>query len=142
MLCIQVETVEGKGDGGVLLGSAPSPLAVAALAPTTALTTTNVLDSLENGDVGEEEVHEETSAPSSLESQADNSRKPSSVIVESQEVPVPDSASFIIKTVESGPLEGLPTPQEPVVEVIQDEQHFRYHSFSRYTMLRFVWHGI
>ena len=111
-----------------MLGSAPSP-PVSALAPTTALTTTNVLDSLENGDVGEEEVHEETSAPSSLESQADNSRKPSSVIVESQEVPVPDSASFIIKTVESGPLEGLPTPQEPVVEVIQDEQHFRYIPF-------------
>ena len=117
-----METVSGKGDGG-LLGSAPSP------SPAPAATTTNVLDSLNGCGLGEDSSPyvEDSSAPSSLESQAGNdstSRKPSSVIVESQEVPVPDSASFIIKTVESGPLEGLPTPQEPVVEVIQDE-HFR-----------------
>ena len=63
-------------------------------------------------------------------------RKPSSVIVESQEsvFPEPDSASFIIKTVESGPLEGLPTPQEPVVEVIPSEHdHYRYHISNHLT---------
>ena len=61
-----------------------------------------------------EEIREDSSAPSSLESQSG----PASVIIESQEVPNPDSASFILKTSEQGPLDNLPTPQEPVFEVI------------------------
>ena len=57
----------------------------------------------------------EDSAPSSLESQSG----PASVIIESQEVPTPDSASFILKTSEfQSSFDNLPTPQEPVVEVI------------------------
>jgi hypothetical protein len=55
------------------------------------------------------------SAPSSLESQSG----PASVIIESQEVPTPDSGSFILKTSEfQNSFDNLPTPQEPVVEVI------------------------
>ena len=51
----------------------------------------------------------------SLESQSG----PASVIIESQEVPTPDSASFILKTSEfQNSYDNLPTPQEPVVEVI------------------------
>ena len=58
-------------------------------------------------------VSKDSSAPSSLDSQAE---APASVIVETQEVPTPDSAAFIVKTDEQ-PVFGE-TPQEPVVEVI------------------------
>ena len=51
----------------------------------------------------------------SLESQSG----PASVIIESQDAPTPDSASFILKTSEfQSSFDNLPTPQEPVVEVI------------------------
>ncbi len=58
------------------------------------------------------------SAPSSLESQSG----PSSVIVESQEVPIPDQASFFVKASEPEPID-FPTLQEPVVEVIPEAAH-------------------
>ena len=58
---------------------------------------------------------EDSSAPSSLESQGSNG--PASVIIEAQEVPTPDSGSFIIKTSETQAVD-LPTPQEAIVEVI------------------------
>ena len=58
---------------------------------------------------------EDSSAPSSLESQGSNG--PASVIIEAQEVPTPDSGSFIIKTSEPETVD-LPTPQEAIVEVI------------------------
>ena len=51
----------------------------------------------------------------SLESQSG----PASVIIESQDAPTPDSASFILKTSEfQSSFDNLPTPQEPVFEVI------------------------
>ena len=40
------------------------------------------------------------------------------MIVESQEVPTPDSAAFILTTTESSSLDNLPTPQEAVIEVL------------------------
>lgn len=58
------------------------------------------------------EEYSQPSGPSSLESQTG----PSSVIVESQEVPNPDQASFIVKTTDD-----LISAQEPVVEVIPSE---------------------
>ena len=66
-------------------------------------------------DYPEDSGNADSSAPSSLESQSG----PASVIVESQEVPTPDSAAFILKTSECpNSLDNLPTPQEAVVEVI------------------------
>ena len=65
-------------------------------------------------DYPEDSGNADSSAPSSLESQSG----PASVIIESQEVPTPDSASFILKTTEQSSLDDLPTPQEPVIEVI------------------------
>eukprot|EP00096_Caligus_rogercresseyi_P013561 TRINITY_DN61_c0_g1_i5.p1 TRINITY_DN61_c0_g1~~TRINITY_DN61_c0_g1_i5.p1 ORF type:complete len:1565 (+),score=563.19 TRINITY_DN61_c0_g1_i5:115-4695(+) len=46
---------------------------------------------------------------------------PSSVIIETQEAPNPDSASFILKTSSSEAPE-LPSPQEPVVEMIMEPE--------------------
>ena len=82
-----------------------------------AVTTLNALDYPEEV---ESANAEDSSAPSSLESQSG----PSSVIIESQEVPTPDSASFILKTTEQTSFDNLPTPQEPVVEVIPGEKSF------------------
>ena len=65
-------------------------------------------------DYPEDSGNADSSAPSSLESQSG----PASVIIESQEVPTPDSAAFILKTTEQSSLDDLPTPQEPVIEVI------------------------
>merc|ERR1712223_2186634 len=66
-------------------------------------------------DYPEDSGNADSSAPSSLESQSG----PASVIVESQEVPTPDSAAFILKTSECpNSLDNLPTPQEAVVEAI------------------------
>ena len=66
-------------------------------------------------DYPEDSGNADSSAPSSLESQSG----PASVIVESQEVPTPDSAAFILKTSECpNSLDNLPTPQEAVVEVL------------------------
>ena len=133
----KVKKFEGEGDGG-LLESVPSPVtapvdligegefalvkepSVVPVEPVEPASTLNAIDD-------EVDPHEDSSAPSSLESQGQVG--PSSVIVESQEVPIPDQASFIIKTTESNPLEGLPTPQEPVVEVIPSDD-FRESSQS------------
>lgn len=60
----------------------------------------------------------DSSAPSSLDSQTG----PASVIVESQEVPNPDQASFIIKPSGNQDIEILPTPQEAIVEVIPEPE--------------------
>ena len=65
-------------------------------------------------DYPEDSGNADSSAPSSLESQSG----PASVIVESQEVPTPDSAAFILTTTESSSLDNLPTPQEAVIEVL------------------------
>ncbi|XP_040566386.1 uncharacterized protein [Lepeophtheirus salmonis] len=46
---------------------------------------------------------------------------PSSVIIETQEAPNPDSASFILKTTNSEAPQ-LPSPQEPVFEVIMESE--------------------
>ena len=86
-----------------------------------AVNTLNALEDYMNHDLADAES---SSAPSSLESQSG----PASVIIESQEVPIPDQASFIIKTTESQPID-LPSPQEAVVEVLPEE-HFRERSQS------------
>ena len=93
-----------------------SPLEVAP-----AVNTLNALEDYMNQDLVDAES---SSAPSSLESQSG----PASVIIESQEVPIPDQASFIIKPTESQPID-LPSPQEAVVEVLPEE-HFRERSQS------------
>ena len=94
-----------------------SPLLVAP-----AVNTLNALEDYMNQDIAYAESS--SSAPSSLESQSG----PASVIIESQEVPIPDQASFIIKPTESHQIE-LPSPQEAVVEVLPEE-HFRERSQS------------
>merc|ERR1712018_248679 len=86
-----------------------------------AVNTLNALEDYMNQDLADAES---SSAPSSLESQSG----PASVVIESQEVPIPDQASFIIKTTESQPID-LPSPQEAVVEVLPEE-HFRERSQS------------
>merc|ERR1711899_715085 len=86
-----------------------------------AVNTLNALEDYMNQDLADAES---SSAPSSLESQSG----PASVIIESQEVPIPDQASFIIKPTESQPID-LPSPQEAVVEVLPEE-HFRERSQS------------
>ena len=65
-------------------------------------------------DYPEDSGNADSSAPSSLESQSG----PASVIIESQEVPTPDSAAFILKTTEPSSLDNLPAPQEAVHEVL------------------------
>ena len=86
-----------------------------------AVNTLNALEDYMNQDLADAES---SSAPSSLESQSG----PASVIIESQEVPIPDQASFIIKPTESHQID-LPSPQEAIVEVIPEE-HFRERSQS------------
>ncbi|TRY71111.1 hypothetical protein TCAL_02398, partial [Tigriopus californicus] len=116
----QTNTVEEQATSFDLLGSAdnpsidsepvdnpfaPSPASdppsVEEVATEVAASTLNAL-----------EEDSQPSGPSSLESQTG----PSSVIVESQEVPNPDQASFIVKTTDD-----LISAQEPVVEVIPSE---------------------
>lgn len=108
--------VSSLGINEITLVQSATPLQVSP-----AVNTLNALEDYANQDIADAES---SSAPSSLESQSG----PASVIIESQEVPIPDQASFIIQPTESYQFD-LPSPQEAIIEVIPEE-HFRERSQS------------